>query len=211
VVGCRPGRPRRRGHWPSAPERRSLHMASQFQRQRRRGACLFGRLAGHRWPAAYRSVAAAEAACNGKCLTFMGGPVSPLLRTHPRPASRRLSALTLAPRKAPSRLRLFPSSVRGPVDRPPCIRDRAFRGLSLSRSHTAGAWQRVLSRNSSVSQSALGAISRATDHCTRPQTICDMVRPQNARIVFFGRTGGRVLRRGADTSGSDGPRHSHQD
>jgi len=46
----------------------------------------------------------------------------------------------------------------------------------------------VLSKNSSARQSALTAFSRAADHCTRPQTLCDMVRPQNAQIVFFGGT-----------------------
>ncbi|OFW63622.1 MAG: hypothetical protein A2Y74_03805 [Actinobacteria bacterium RBG_13_63_9] len=47
----------------------------------------------------------------------------------------------------------------------------------------------VLSKNSSARQSALTAFSRATDHCTRPQTMCDMGRPQNAQIVFLGGTG----------------------
>jgi len=46
----------------------------------------------------------------------------------------------------------------------------------------------VLSRNPSVPRSALRAVSRAPDIRTRPQTICDIVRPQNARTVFFGGT-----------------------
>ena len=47
----------------------------------------------------------------------------------------------------------------------------------------------VMSRNSSVPESALKALSRTTDHCTRPQMICDVVRPRNVRIVFFGGIG----------------------
>ena len=60
---------------------------------------------------------------------------------------------------------------------------------------------RVLSNNSSARQSALTAFSRATDNCTRPQTICDTVRSESGRIVFFGGTGGKPLAPGDDQAG----------
>jgi hypothetical protein len=47
-------------------------------------------------------------------------------------------------RRAASATRAFPSGVRGPVDRPPCILQRPFRLHRSLGSRTGGAWQTVV-------------------------------------------------------------------
>ena len=55
-------------------------------------------------------------------------------------------ACPFAARCRASRILRFPSGVRGPVLRPPCIRQRPFLGASFSSSQTAGARQGSPSR-----------------------------------------------------------------
>jgi hypothetical protein len=52
-----------------------------------------------------------------------------------------------SPRLPASRARAKPSGVRGPVESPPCIRQRPFRTLPRVGSHTARAWQAWPSRH----------------------------------------------------------------
>ena len=77
------------------------------------------------------------------------------------------------------------------------------RGSSQEARH--GSTDGVLFRNPSVPQGALGAVSRTPDNDPRPQTICDIVRPQNARIVFFRGDKGPYCRRSSSGAHDGGP------